>query len=526
MYLTPMLRGDEKVEYVRKSRADDPLMSVDEVLMKHEQMLNDWVEKNQPEGGPIPEENKYREVVSGETLAGRPRMQELLRRVESPKIKAVLCVEPSRLSRGSLKDIGHIVEILRYTNTLVITLQYTYDLNDDRDRELFERELMRGNDYLEYSKKIMANGRLASVAAGNYIGSVPPYGFRKVKRKEGKQTCHTLEPIPEQAEAVRTIFELYAKGHGTTIIADKLDEMKYPVPKGKHWARESIWDMLANVHYIGKVKWQHRKTVMTVVDGTVKKSNPNAEEYLVFEGKHPAIIDKELWDAVQAMKGRNPKNHKAKNLYNPLAGLLWCKRCGRALTARKYLNKDGTERCSPRIHCPNNRRCGSSSATIAELVNEFSNVLEAAIEDFEVRIAAGKDDSAEIHKALVSRLEKKLAELKELEKKQWSEKLKGEMPAHVFRDLNAETVAEIEEVHQALCDAKDSVPEPIDLKEKVVNFKAALEALRDPDAPVKEKNQLLKQCIDRVEFDRERKDSNNRRYGTPNPMELDFKLRV
>ena len=160
-----------------------------------------------------------------------------------------------------------------------------------------------------------------------------------------------------------------------------------------------------------------------------------------------------------------------------------------------------------------------------EVLDEVAKVLEAAIEDFEVRIEAGADDSAEVHRRLVERLERKLEELKDLEKKQWTEKLKGEMPSHIFKELNAETVAEIEEVHHALCKAKDSVPEPIDLQAKIVTFKAALEALQDPDAPVQEKNRLLKACIERIEYHREKKEGNPR-WGKPQPIELHFHLRV
>ena len=207
MYIIPQFKGDEKVKYLRKSQTDDPLLTIEEVLAKHEQMLDDWVDRFQPEGGAIPESNTFREIVSGETIAARPAMKELLRLVESPKIKAILVTEPSRLTRGDLEDIGYLVKILRYTNTIVITLTYAYDLNDERDRDQFERELMRGNEYLEYTKKIRLNGRIASVKNGNFIGQTAPYGYRKIVIKEGKQTCHTLEPDPDTAPVVKYIFE-------------------------------------------------------------------------------------------------------------------------------------------------------------------------------------------------------------------------------------------------------------------------------------------------------------------------------
>lgn len=526
MYVIPPLRGDEKAKYLRKSQTDDPLLSVEEVLAKHEQMLDEWVERNQPEGGPVPEANTFREIGSGETIDDRPAMRELLRLVESPKIKAIMCVEPSRLSRGDLEDIGYLVKILRYTHTLVITLQYTYDLTDERDRDLFERELMRGNEYLEYTKKIRNNGRLASVKNGNFIGQTAPYGYRKKIVQEGKHKCHTLEPHPEQAPIVKRIFEMYASGLGSVKIAERLDAEHVPAPKGKSWSPESIPGFLKNIHYLGKVKWNERKTVRTVEEGEVIKSRPRAEQFLVFEGKHPAIVDQELWDAVQDILGKHPRNQASKNLTNPLAGLLWCQ-CGRAMVGRRYNGKDGRERCAPRFLCGDRKKCGTASAKMDDVMDEVARVLEGAIADFEVRIDQGADDSIEIHRQMVERLERKLAELQDLEKKQWAEKIKGEIPSHVFQELNSETVAEIAEVRQALCDAKNSTPEPIDLQDRVITFRAALDALRDPDAPVREKNRLLKACIERISYSREKYTE----VGTPKgmketPIHLDFTLRV
>ena len=169
MWQLPPITLEEILIYLRKSRTDDPTLSVEEVLANHEQMLNDWVARNLPNQGKVPEQNRLREVGSGETIESRPAMKEVLKQIESPKIKAILVVEPQRLSRGSLEDIGRLVKLLRYSNTIVITLQYIYDLRDDRDRELFERELMRGNEFLEYQKRIMGNGRVLAVQNGKVL---------------------------------------------------------------------------------------------------------------------------------------------------------------------------------------------------------------------------------------------------------------------------------------------------------------------------------------------------------------------
>lgn len=525
MWQLPPLKPEEIIDYLRKSQADDPTLTVEQTLAKHEQRLDEWMDRNLPGMGKVPEENKIREVVSGETIDSRPGMLELLRRIESPSIKAIKCFDPQRLSRGSLKDIGRLVELLRYSNTIVITMQYNYDLRDDRDRESFERELMRGNEYLEYYKRIQQNGRLLSVSRGNFIGQRAPYGYKKVKRQEGKEECPTLEPVPEQAKVVQMIFELYANGTGSTTIADRLTAMGIPSPVGGEWTGENLMTMLANVHYIGKVRWNYRPNVKRVEEGEVKISRPRSKDCLIYEGKQEAIISQELWDAVQFRRGKIPRNKKDTKGFNPLSGIMFCQ-CGRSMSAR-YFRRKGKEVADPRFLCGNQRKCGSASATMPDVLKEVVAVLEGAIEDFELQIARGTDDSETIHRAAVERLEERLKELKDLEVKQWDEKLRGQMPPHVFDRLNPQTLAEIEEVQHELCAVRDSIPEPINLPEKTKTFRAALEALQDPDTPAKEKNKLLKACIERITYSRQRAGNNGHpRKGEETPISLDFQLRV
>ena len=525
--LPPGITPDEIIYYLRKSRSDDPLMTVEEVLANHEQRLDAWVERNLPGLGRVPEENRYREVVSGETIASRPDVQEVLRRIESPKIKAVLIIEPQRLSRGDLEDIGRLVKLFRYTNTYVFTERYNYDLRDDRDRNDFERELKSGNEFLEYQKKIMGAGRLLSVENGNFIAQHAPWGYKKIRIKEGKRYCYTLEPDPEKAPIVRQIFEWYSQGLGSTTIANKLEELHIKPPKGPAWRTDFVYKMLLNEHYLGKVVWNKRKTVHKVVDGEIVVSNPKAEEYLVYPGKHEAIISQELWDKVHEVRGRLPKTKKDKKPFNPLAGLMYCANCGTAITGRTYNSKEGVERCLPRYLCPNQTKCKTASASMVQVQDQIVTILREAIADFEIRIEAGTDDSYEVHRAMMARLEKRLAELRELEIAQWEEKTKGGMPQHVFERLNSQVLQEIDEVQDALCTARGSVPEPINLQEKLSTFREALEALLDPDAPILEKNMLLKACIDRIEYNRERTGLNGHPVrGEETPITLDVTLRI
>ena len=525
MWQLPPLTPDEILLYSRKSRTDDPLKTVEEVLAKHEQMLDEWVERYLPGMGPIPEANRYREVVSGETLESRPKIQKVLQLAESSRYKAVLVVEPQRLSRGDLEDIGRLVKILRYSNTLVLTLPYNYDLRDERDRDQFERELKRGNEFLEYQKKILNNGRLLSVQNGNYLGQVPPYGYKKKVIMEGKQKCYTLEPDPERAPYVKMIFELYRDGLGWDRITDRMNEIGAPPPSDDTWHKATLAHLLKNEHYIGKVVWSRRKREKQIINGELVVSRPYAEEYLIFEGKQPAIIDMDLWNAVQERRGKIPRNPKAYNLTNPLAGIAYCKKCGRAMNRREYLNKEGKQRSLPRLLCPNMRNCKQASASMPEMIDEIVGILQANIEKFKVLLAEGVDNSAEERKERIERLEKHELELQELEIAQWDEKLRGQMPPHVFERLNKETLDKLAKVRERLREERDSVPEPVTLETKLTDFQEALDALLNPEETVKKQNELLKRCIIRINYNRERK-TGHRSHGTPEPLKNEYDLTV
>lgn len=545
-------KPEEVIDYLRKSQSDDPLLSVEEVLAKHEAILDEWAERHL--GGKVPEENKFREVVSGETITGRPEIQKVLRLMESPKYKAVKVVEPQRLTRGDLEDIGRMMKLLKHTNTIVITPQKIYDLRDEYDWDAFERELKRGNDYLEYTKKILNRGRILSVSQGNYIGNVKPYGYDKDVVMDGKRKCPTLKINEEEAEVVRMIFDMYVnQDMGISNISRKLDALGIKPPRGKYWSQESVWRMLDNVHYIGKVRWNFRKTIHIVEDGEIKAKRPvhKPGEYLVYDGKHPAILSEELFNAAQAKKGRNHRTRTTAKIRNPLAGLVYC-RCGRAMTLRTYKNKDGSERNAPRLLCDGQVHCRTGSCLYSEMLNRVIKVLEECIEDFEMRLKNDTGDSAKLHAKLVKGLEKKKAELEEKELAQWEAQADPDpskrMPHEIFQKLNARLLAEKEEVQQALCKAYESMPEPVDYRERLVRFQDALNALKDPDVDIQRKNTLLKQCIDRIEYYREkpvRAKSQQETYYDPKlkktrhrsplsvggnwtspPMEIDVQLKV
>ena len=489
----PRLEADEILLYLRKSRSDDPTLTVEEVLEKHEKILNDWVERNLDK--PIPEENVYREVVSGETIDSRPEFKKLLKRIESPNIKAVLVVEVERLSRGDLMDCGLIIRLLRYTNTLVITPHRTYNLQDEFDREGFERELKHGNYYLEYSKKLMKRGIDYAVQQGSYVASIPPYGYRKVRVLVGKKKLPTLEIVEEEAKIVRLIFHWHVyENLGYQRIADRLDEMGVKPRKVKRWCPNSIKKMLENEHYIGMVRYYAHKMDHVVKNQEVIKKKVAVSDYQLFDGLHEAIIDEEIFRLSQSKRDSRPRLKKSNKLRNPLASLLYCE-CGHAMT---YALKKGIAR----FECPEQRRCNNASIDANQLIDMICDSLKHNIEDFTVQKNGSNDDIIAMHTEKVAFLEKRLKDIEYKELSLWEKYTDEGMPKSVFENLRKKIESDKESIEKALENAISNVPKRIDYKKQIATFHEALEGMKNENISAEEKNNLLKACIERIDYSR------------------------
>ena len=495
--------------YLRKSRADGEYETVEEVLAKHYKILQDYAAAKL--GGAVPEDRIYREVVSGETIQDRPQMLRLLDRIQSESIEGVLVVDPQRLSRGDLSDCGTIIRAFRYTDTLIVTPPKTYDLGDKYDRKFMEMELMRGNDYLEYVKEIMNRGRLASVQAGNYIGSSSPYGYDKTK--DGRS--FTLVPNAE-ADTVKLIFELWTKeGIGTTTIAHRLNALHIEPRKSQLWSSASIRDMLKNPIYIGKLRWNWRKTIKRYEDGELVTSRPHAkpEDCILVDGRHEAIISEDVFNAAQERFGQVPKTKPKMKLNNAFAGIMHCS-CGRAMTYRPQ------PRCEDRILCTNMKYCNNRSAIYSEVVEEVLRALRELAENVRELIGAPQK-SSEAQKAVTAALVKELNALETQQERLYEFLEKGIYSSEVFVKRNAALSQRRSELQEAIAEAKELESVDVDYKQRYVALMDAIQALEDDSVSVADKNRLLRVVIKDITY---RRETTVRGKWQNVPFELDIEL--
>ena len=322
---------NEIIIYLRKSRAERN-ETVEEVLARHEKILQDYA--IQTFGQKIPEKNIHREVVSGETLDERDEIKKVFNRLEKENIKVLLVVEPQRISRGDMLDCGRVVRILKYTETLCVTITKTYDINNKFDRELFEAQLLQGNKYLEYTKEILDRGKALSIREGKYIASTPPFGYDRKALDKG----FMLVKDQEEAPIVETIFNLFVDEHLSTVeIANYLNKHRLKPKRNDLWDDKMVRHILKNEVYYGSLVWGKRPVVRKLIDGELTKFRVSSDEYMLVRGMHEAIVSKEKWDIAQEkIKGhRSAKNGTSRELKNPLAGLVFCEKCGYSLVRVK-----------------------------------------------------------------------------------------------------------------------------------------------------------------------------------------------
>ena len=489
----PKFKPDEVIEYLRKSRSDDPTLTVEEVLSKHEGILNEWIERNLD--GPIPEENVYREVVSGETINSRPEFKKILKKMESPKIRAVLVVECARLGRPDLEEIGKLSKLFRYTDTYVITPQRIFDLRDEYDREQFERELMRGNDYLEYTKKILRRGKEVSLRQGYYINAVIPYGYERDWIYEGKRKKPTLAILEEEAKVVRMIFDWYVnEGIGATKICQRLNELGIKARKSGLWKKSSVINMLKNEHYMGKIVIRKHIDVNSVVNQEIITQCVFNEDYEIVDGKHPAIIDEETFYKANNKIHKYPSVKPSTTLQNPFASILKCE-CGKVMIRKRNRN-------TFRYLCDEQMYCGNASVSEEELIEDVIAKLKENLKNLSAKVSDKKDNKKEKHAEYVSLLESKYVEIQKKEISLWDKYAEENMPKEIFDRLMADCKEKKQNIEKELEAALNNAPVHIDYKDAIATLHNAIESLSDRSVPASIKNKLLLSVVEEMVYSR------------------------
>lgn len=475
--------------YLRKSRKD---MEAErhgdgDTLKKHRRLLTDFADRAGYQISMV-----YEEVASGESISGRPEMQRLLSDLYANKWDGVLVVEIERLTRGDHKDQGIIFEAFKYTNTLIITPTKTYDLQKEDDARYCNFGLFMSNMEYETINRRLHTGRYLSAMDGNYMGSIAPFGYDRIRNKVG--SGYTLTPN-DDAAAVKIMFEMYAAGgHSIHDISNRIKELGYHPAQKDTFTTTAILNILKNPIYNGKIRIGYKKIRREFAGGTLKKVAHYGKEYYdIVDGKHPPIIDDDLWQRVQDTYGSKHRTIDNRVFRNEFAGLIFC-RCGAKIHLQTYNKKYYA------LICDHQKACGSSSVPYRKFKDRFINALNGELEDVRINRTTAAMPSQSKKKSLESKLDAK----RKAENVQYSMLENGVYSLELFTERHNQLTAEIQAIQNELHAIQSEIDRANQAAHRRESLHAAIEMLQDDGIDPEVKNRFLRRIIDRVELYRER----------------------
>ena len=241
-----------------------------------------------------------------------------------------------------------------------------------------------------------------------------------------------------------------------------------------------------------------------MVNGELVTSRPrsnHSEHFMLYDGKHKeyALIDEETFNKVSERFTSDKTKHNLK-LYNPLAGIFSCKKCGKMMHYQRYTTKQNVQ---PRFTHKHSQICKVKSVLATDVMNAVVHALKLYIEDFSVKINnLPQTDENEIAKEIESlttelmKIEKKLSKLFDA----WEDE---QISDNEFVKRKAVNNQRVENIKAEIEKLENSIPEKEEYEEKIMALSDALDSLLDENIDADIQNEYLKQIIDKIEFSRE-----------------------
>ncbi len=327
-------------------------------------------------------------ALSGTTVAGRPGLAALRHSSDArPRpFDYVLIDDTSRLSRDSVEQ-GLVIRDLRDNGIFVYFVSDGIDTKDESTEDVLLpvfgiKDSLYSRDLAKKTKRGMEGQVLKGFNPGGrlygykYTPVPDPTGQIDKKTRQVRSLGTQISVEEREAEIVHTIFSMYASGLGLKAIACSLNEQEVD-PPGKErqarrgvanptWCPSAIRAMLRNPRFFGDWSWNRHKWVRKRKTGKrVSVERPRSEWV---EHKDPllAIVDHDLWKAVQERNDENAKRY-SKGVGEPrknylMSGLIKCGICdARLIVVGKGSRDDAVYGCSFNWHrgakaCPNNIR--------------------------------------------------------------------------------------------------------------------------------------------------------------------------
>jgi site-specific DNA recombinase len=477
--------------YLRKSRDEG---EYDDVLSKHRDTLlaiataQNWTYR------------LYEEIGSGESIAKRNKMQQLLTHVDEGYYDGVLVMDIDRLGRGEHADWAKICEAFLYPETYVITPQKIYDLSEEQDEMFFDFQAIFAKMEYKIIKKRMKQGKVAGAKKGMWTNGRPPYPYVYISATK------QVEVDEEKRKIYRLIIEKFLSGISAQKIAEWLNQSKIAPPyvghRNKHgWSNNSVLRLLTSETHLGYVIYGKTRNLR----GTVKLVEE--EDWIKVKGTHEPLKTAEEHELILVKIARNniiPK--KTRNGMLPLSGLLYCAKCGRAMQYRRFVGKKETYWNAVCVyHYPDGTKCDQKGRKLdaAFYYALYSTITK--IDEQTLQMVDTTNDQYSETRTLLKMRQKDLVQTEQAIEKLFELYEDGTIAKQRFSDRMAihsknkhEAQKDIENYRHLLAANADMVTLDT-IQEQVGEFKELWNNASTPS----EKNKAYRLLIDRIVYDRE-----------------------
>ena len=238
----------------------------------------------------------------------RPAFQQMVQEIEAGRVGTVITKDLSRLGRDYIQT-GHFLE--RYFpehGVRYIAVNDRIDTGEQEGNDLAPFLSVVNDMYArDISKKVRAALSVRK-ETGQFIGSVPPFGYQKDPEQRGR-----LRIDPQAAPVVRMIYRAYLRTGQISQVVRALNARQIPPPSGRKkdssvgWNDVTVRRILSNPTYAGHLTQNRTRKISHKVG---KKVCLPPEEWVTVPNTHAPIVPQELFDQVQAilkMHGRSRK---------------------------------------------------------------------------------------------------------------------------------------------------------------------------------------------------------------------------
>lgn len=268
-------------------------------------------------------------VYADEALTGtkesRKEFQQLLKDCRAGKIDMVITKSISRFARNTVTLLKTVRELKAINVDVFFEEQNIHSISGEGEMIL----TFLATFAQEESRNVSENMKWRikrEFEKGVIWGGKSCLGYKL----ENKQ----LILVPDEAEIVRMIFQLYINGNGADTIGKILQSKGINPTRSKVWNRSSIMEILANYNYTGDLILQK-----TYVENHLSKRkilNAGELDRYIVKDAHEAIVSKDIFNQAQRVRKKqaqriNTGPYQEKRTFR---GIMRCGICGKAYTHR------------------------------------------------------------------------------------------------------------------------------------------------------------------------------------------------